>query len=307
MTHAAPPLDAPTVRDDVGLVLADFSTSPGKPGWHVVNDNVMGGRSEGGFTIDDGELRFAGRTDTDGGGFSSIRTAAVEFDLSEYDGIRLQVRGDGRRYTWRLTTDARWQGREIAYWADFDTQAGTSSTVDIPFSRFVPRYRGTKLDGPELDPGKITGLGLMIYDGLDGTFELKLAAVHAFSAQAAFTLEKYRWKHRALVISAPDQNDAGLIAMRDAMASTREKFAERDMVLVTLLDNGASVAGERQLTAAEAAAARDTLGIQAGSFALRLVGKDGSVKLSKASPAAMAEIYALIDTMPMRQSEMAER
>jgi hypothetical protein len=305
MTFASPPLDASPA--DADLVLADFDTDEGNPGWYVVNDNVMGGRSEGGFTIDDGALRFAGRTNTDGGGFSSIRTRPVEFDLSTYDGIRLRVWGDGRRYTWRLSTAARWQGREVAYWADFDTQGGAWSTVDIPFSDFVPRYRGTRLDGPELDPGRITGMGLMIYDRLDGPFDLRLAAVHAFSAQEAFALAQYRWKQRALVISAPDGDDAGLVELQNEVAATREQFADRDMVLLTLLDSGASAAGDRQLTDAEAAAVRAALGIQSGSFALRLIGKDGSVKLSRESPASLAEIYALIDTMPMRQGEMAER
>ena len=236
MTFAAPPLDASTA--DADFVLADFSTSQGKPDWYVVNDNVMGGRSEGGFTIEEGELRFAGRTNTDGGGFSSIRTRPVEFDLSMHDGIRLRIKGDGRRYTWRLTTAARWEGREVAYWADFDTQDGSWSTVDIPFSRFVPRYRGARLEGPELDPAQITGLGLMIYDRRDGPFELRLSAVHAYSAQEPFTLGQYRWKQRVLVLGAPDPDDAGLITMRDAVAATREEFADRDMVLVTLLDRG---------------------------------------------------------------------
>lgn len=305
MTFASPPVDSSPA--DANLVLADFSTTEGDPGWYVVNDNVMGGRSEGGFTIDDGALRFAGRTNTDGGGFSSIRTRPVEFDLSTYDGIRLRVKGDGRRYTWRLSTNARWQGGEVAYWADFDTQDGTWSTVDIPFSRFVPRYRGTRLDGPELDPGRITGMGLMIYDRVDGPFELRLAAVNAFSAQEPFTLEQYRWKQRVLVISAPEPDDAGLAKLRSEVTATREEFAERDMVLVTLLDGGGSAAGQRQLTGAEVVAVRAALAIQSGSFAMRLIGKDGSVKLSQGLPASLADIYALIDTMPMRQGEMAER
>ena len=59
MTFAIPPIDA--LAADASPVLADFSTNEGNPGWYVVNDNVMGGRSEGGFTIDEGELRFAGR------------------------------------------------------------------------------------------------------------------------------------------------------------------------------------------------------------------------------------------------------
>ena len=135
MTFPAPPLDASGSGAEAKLVLADFTSDRDGLAWYVVNDNVMGGRSEGNFKVEQGQLRFAGRTNTDGGGFSSIRTKPVKLDLSEYAGIQLRVRCDGRRYTWRLTTDARWRGREISYWADFDTQDNTWSTVDIPFSR----------------------------------------------------------------------------------------------------------------------------------------------------------------------------
>lgn len=79
------------------------------------------------------------------------------------------------------------------------------------------------------------------------------------------------------------------------------------MVLVTLLDEGTSMVGHQELTAAEAAATRAALGIQAGSFALRLIGKDGSVKLSTESPTPSQEIFALIDSMPMRKAEIPDR
>jgi monofunctional biosynthetic peptidoglycan transglycosylase len=252
-------------------------------------------------------LHFAGRTNTNGGGFSSIRTRPVKLDLSEYHGIRLQVKGDGRRYTWRLTTNARWRGREISYWADFDTQDNAWSTVDVPFSRFIPQYRGTPLNGPGLDAGQITGMGLMIYDKLDGPFEVRLAGVQAYSAEAPFALEQYRWENRVLVVSAESRDDTKLTKLQDDMASMPGEFADRDMVLVTLLDTGSSTAGNRKLTATEAAATRAALGIQSGSFALRLIGKDGSVKLSSESLTPMTEIYALIDTMPMRQRETSDR
>lgn len=186
MTLFPPPLDASDADFGDELLLTEFTTDPAGLEWYVVNDNVMGGRSEGGFEIEQGKLRFAGRTNTRGGGFSSIRTRPVQLDLSKYTGIRLQVAGDGRRYTWRLTTAARWRGREISYWADFDSLDDAWSTTDIPFTRFVPKYRGTQLDGPALDPGQITGMGLMIYDNQDGPFELQLDSVHAYSVRAAF-------------------------------------------------------------------------------------------------------------------------
>jgi NADH dehydrogenase [ubiquinone] 1 alpha subcomplex assembly factor 1 len=171
----------PSLAAGGDLLVTDFTANSPDLGWYVVNDNVMGGRSEGGFNIVDTTLVFTGRTNTRGGGFSSIRTTEVELDLSGHEGIRIHVLGDGRRYTWRLTTDASWRGRQVGYWADFDTIDGEWTIVDIAFSAFVPKFRGSRLDGPALDTARITGMGLMIYDKLDGPFRLHLNSVHAFA------------------------------------------------------------------------------------------------------------------------------
>ena len=166
-------------------LITDFSGEPADTGWYVLNDNVMGGRSDGTFELKPGKLIFAGSTNTRGGGFSSIRTEAVQIDLSAHAGFRLRVMGDGRRYTWRLATPARWRGRRISYWADFETRANTWISVDIPFSAFIPKFRGNELDGPVLDRSRITGMGVMIYDDQDGPFELQLARIGAWQADMA--------------------------------------------------------------------------------------------------------------------------
>lgn len=307
MIFPGPTLAGPDPYPMGEQLLTDFTATMPDLGWFVVNDNVMGGRSDGDFEQEHGELGFAGRTNTRGGGFSSIRTKPMQLDLSNFAGIRLRVRADGRRYTWRLTTTARWRGRPISYWADFDTREDTWSTVNIPFSSFVPRFRGYELDGPALDPGQITGMGLMIYDKQDGPFALRLASVKAYSEEAPFTLSQYQWKKRVLVISAPTTDNRDLVEQQDELALTAEAFADRDMVLVTLLDEAISTAADRELTVEEASAARASVGIQNGSFSLRLIGKDGAVKLSGESATPMTEIYALIDSMPMRQRERLDR
>jgi len=183
---------APDTHAGGNLMLTDFTSSSSDLGWHVVNDSVMGGRSEGDFAQEQGKLRFTGRTNTNGGGFSSIRTKSLQLDLSGHDGIRLHVKGDGRRYTWRLTTAATWRGKQVSYWADFEPGNGTWSWVNIPFSSFIPRVRGYQLDGPALDSGQITGMGLMIYDNQDGPFELHLASIDAYAADAPFALTQYQ-------------------------------------------------------------------------------------------------------------------
>ena len=288
------------------LLLTDFTANSPDLGWYVLNDNVMGGRSEGTFERERGTLRFTGSTNTNGGGFSSIRAESMQLDLSDRTGIRLRVKGDGRRYTWRLATKARWRGRQVSYWADFDTRAGEWTTVDIPFSRFVPKFRGYRLEEPALDTTQITGMGLMIYDNLDGPFELNLDSVHAYSA-TTFSLSAYQWERRVLVVNASSPNDENLQQQLRDISATAEDFADRDMVLVTLLKEGVSTAEDRELTNSEVAATRKALGLGAGTFALRLIGKDGSVKLSNDSAVPIAEIYELIDGMPMRQREQSRR
>ncbi len=306
MSSAGTPQGAEdTARD--GRLITDFGDDSADLGWYVVNDNVMGGRSQGGFELGPGELLFSGRTNTRGGGFSSIRTEPLQLDLSPYAAIRLRVRGDGRRYTWRLTTDARYYGRPVAYWADFETVAGGWQTVDVPFSRFVPRFRGAELDGPPLDTSAITGMGLMIYDKRDGAFELRLASIRAVADPETFSLDRYQWRKRVLVVGGRGQDEQEMQDQLEGVSTTRDAFEERDMALVVLRNDAASTAGDRVLTGEEVAAVRAALDIPTDSFAVRLVGKDGTVKLSRAGAVAMPDIYALIDSMPMRQREMEER
>lgn len=181
MTTTVSPAGAEPTGPAAAPPITDFTEATPDLGWYVQNDNVMGGRSEGGFKTSPGELRFAGSTNTRGGGFSSIRTRSFALDLAAYDGLELRVKADGRRYTWQLQTDARYRGFRVSYWADFDTVAGAWATVRIPFTEFFPQIRGYKLDGPALDPGKISEFGLYIYDGEDGPFELRLESVRGYA------------------------------------------------------------------------------------------------------------------------------
>ena len=175
-----PPLSASESNELDTLSLTSFSADSSDFDWYVQNDNVMGGRSEGGFDISSGQLIFSGNTNTNGGGFSSIRTQPLKLDLSAYTGIRVKIKADGRRYTWAMQTEALWRGRQITYWADFNTVADETSVIDVPFSNFFPQFRGFKLDGPELDTSQITEFGLYQYDKTDGPFELRLINVEAY-------------------------------------------------------------------------------------------------------------------------------
>ncbi|MEM1452690.1 MAG: CIA30 family protein [Planctomycetota bacterium] len=170
------------------ITLAGFSEEDSSKNWIVVNDNVMGGRSSGDFEISEGVLQFAGRTNTRGGGFSSIRTKPSKWDLSRCNALALRVRGDGRTYIAELRTDAKLNGQQVAFRAEFKTSREEDwQSVALPFSAFKATSRGRDVSdsvGP-LEPANVTALGLMIYDGKDGDFEIAVDWIRAIRVDRA--------------------------------------------------------------------------------------------------------------------------
>ena len=90
--------------------------------WRVINDNVMGGRSLGNISRTDQFLSFHGALNTNGGGFASIRVAAENMLPSSANGVRIRIRGDGRRLLGHLVRagDRPRDGRADCGWRGVD-------------------------------------------------------------------------------------------------------------------------------------------------------------------------------------------
>jgi hypothetical protein len=95
----------------------DFDTSAEIRAWRAVNDGVMGGLSSGGPRFDNGQMIFQGVINTNGGGFSSVRSSVPRGALSKSSGIKLRVRTDGRNYKLTLRSSAAWRGRRVSFQA----------------------------------------------------------------------------------------------------------------------------------------------------------------------------------------------
>lgn len=158
-----------------------------KMDWRIVDDGVMGGLSQGKHEISkDGILRFFGTLSlANNGGFSSLRTEAVKLDLSGAEGVVLRVKGDGRTYQVRLTTDAEYQGREMSFQAGFPTEKDQWTEVKVPFGRFVGTWRGMELPDKTLDPAKVRRLGLQLADKKEGPFELRVDWIRTYGGGKA--------------------------------------------------------------------------------------------------------------------------
>ena len=165
-------------KEDVMRVI-DFIR--GDAVWPHINDGVMGGLSLGRMTPGDGYATFEGTVSFDNnGGFSSVRSQAVLHDLSAFDGLVVRVRGDGKRYGFRLKTDASFDG--VSYQMSIGPPAGEWTDLRLPFDEFVPVYRGRTVDNhPVLDPGRIMTFGLII-SRQEGPFRIDIESVNAYSA-----------------------------------------------------------------------------------------------------------------------------
>ena len=164
-----------------GVTLFDFTDNNPGDKWITVNDNVMGGRSKGGFAFKKKKLIFSGSTNTNGGGFSSIRTNPDDLGLSEKDGLLIRFKGDGRTFKLGVRMDRS----SVAYRADFETKSDGKGwqVAKIPFDSLSSSWRGMRLpkDRYPLKKEKIRSIGFMIYDKKDGPFELQVDWIKAYS------------------------------------------------------------------------------------------------------------------------------
>jgi hypothetical protein len=148
--------------------------------WQVVNDGVMGGRSQGYVEIQEGALHFTGTLVTQGGGFTSVR-ASTALDLEGYDGLELRVRGGGRSFEVEVSDGARRWGRAVSRRASFRTTSEWT-WVRVPFSELGASIFGQAVRVGPLDPAKVRSLGLYMADGKDGPFRLEVDAIRAYRA-----------------------------------------------------------------------------------------------------------------------------
>lgn len=154
--------------------------------WRVVDDGVMGGLSKGKIEISkDGILTFSGKLSLENnGGFSSLRTGDLKMDLAGAEGLVARVKGDGRTYQMRFSTDARFRGMEVSFKADFKTTKGEWTEVKVPYEQFKGSFRGMSLSKEKFNPSKIRRVGLLLGDKKQGPFELQVDWIRTYGAES---------------------------------------------------------------------------------------------------------------------------
>jgi len=134
-----------------------------------------------------------------------------------------------------------------------------------------------------------------------------LAQAGEKASVANLDLDSLRWKNRVLVLFSPSESDASFRLQKQRLASSTEGVLERDLMVLEIMEPGQSRAGNQLLSEKSVQDIRKRLGLQAGTFQVLLIGKDGGVKLRSSEPVSTKDLFGLIDSMPMRRLEMESK
>jgi len=150
--------------------LFTFSAQTNVREWRIVNDGVMGGRSKSSLVLTDaGHGKFSGHVSlANNGGFASVQLNTKITLSEERKFIVLRIKGDGKRYEFRLKGEI---SQAESYVHQFAT-SGEWQNLTLPLSEFYPQYRGRKLTIPNFNFKRIEQISFFIANKQEEDFEL---------------------------------------------------------------------------------------------------------------------------------------
>ena len=153
-------------------LIYDFNKDSSVKDWTIVDDGVMGGLSQGKFSIDkDGNGVFSGTVSLENnGGFSSVRHQFDKIQTTKNSKVLIRLKGDGKDYQFRIKDKS---DVYYSYITTFET-SGKWETVEINLSDLYPSYRGRKLNAPNFNSDSFEEIVFLIANKQNEPFKLVL-------------------------------------------------------------------------------------------------------------------------------------
>ena len=151
-------------------IIFDFNNRSNINDWNIVDDVVMGGRSNGNFEINsEGHGVFSGYVTTENnGGFSSVRYPFDKINTTKESKIILHVKGDGKAYQIRIKDNVN---SFYSYITTIET-SGEWQKITIPLKDLYPSFRGRTLDLPNYNSASFEEIAILIGNKMEESFQL---------------------------------------------------------------------------------------------------------------------------------------
>lgn len=160
------------------MIIFQFNADSDLSRWSIVDDVVMGGRSNGKFKISsDGYGKFYGEVSLENnGGFSSVRCQVNSIKATNYKNFRLRIKGDGKIYQFRVKNG---EDNRHSYIYSFTTTNDWQDII-IPFNQMTPSFRGNQLNMSNYNGDLITEIAFLIGNKKAETFKLLIEKIAIF-------------------------------------------------------------------------------------------------------------------------------
>ncbi len=157
---------------DNSLMIHDFTDADSVRDWRVVDDVVMGGRSNGAFTLsDDGHGLFSGKVSLENyGGFSSVRQRVRDPEVKSHTTFVIRLKGDGKNYQFRVKSNLY---QRHSYIGEFET-TGEWQEIIISVDDIYPAFRGRKLRMPPYPAEDLSEIAFLIGNKKAESFRLEI-------------------------------------------------------------------------------------------------------------------------------------
>lgn len=154
------------------MTIFDFDRGSDLRNWSVVGDVVMGGRSDGWFSVnDEGNAVFQGKVSLENnGGFSMVKYRFAKIQTSVFTRAVIRLRGDGKRYQFRVKAQDYDRHSYVTY---FET-TGEWQTIEIPLGEMHPVFRGQRLGLPDYPRETMSEVAFLIGNKKAEVFRLEI-------------------------------------------------------------------------------------------------------------------------------------
>jgi hypothetical protein len=113
------------------------------------------------------------------GGFASIRSPLKEYDFSNFSGLKLKVKGDGKTYSVSMKQTYNFTG--YFYTVNFNTSRDEWIEVQLPFDKFKLKYYGRTIDEtPDIPLDKMKEVSLLIGEKQEGRFRILIDEISLY-------------------------------------------------------------------------------------------------------------------------------
>ncbi len=153
-------------------LIFDFNHNTNITDWKIIDDVVMGGKSNGKFKIDsDGNGVFSGDVSLENnGGFSSVRYQFEKINTTKDSKVIIRIKGDGKEYQFRIKNN---RNTYYSYITNFKT-TGDWENIIINLKDLYPSFRGQTMNIPNFTGDSFEEIVFLIGNKKNESFTLVL-------------------------------------------------------------------------------------------------------------------------------------